>query len=125
MYEVATITVSVLGAYSRTHLVAVFELISLGSAAPPTVQLPLAFVSLPVLLFAPIPGQQKAIDYLSFVYSEGMNVYLEGQSMSARQLVGVQAKTSNMADGDEYLTVRTSHLYRPSDSVVAFETSEI
>ncbi|CAM9519163.1 unnamed protein product [Sphacelaria rigidula] len=47
--------------------------------------------------------RKKAVDFLADSYEKGKQISLEGNTMSARELVGAQAKARNMKDGEEYL----------------------
>lgn len=55
-----------------------------------------------------ISSVQKAVDFLADSYEKGKQISLEGNTMSARELVGAQAKARNMKDGEEYLVVSTA-----------------
>lgn len=48
---------------------------------------------------------QRTMDYLTRAYKENMQIYLQGDHISARQFIAAQARANTMADGDEYLKV--------------------
>lgn len=63
-------------------------------------------------LRTPFP-QQKVVDYLTFLYNDGKNIYTEGKVMSSRELVETQARTSGMVNGHELLEVGSQHRASP------------
>lgn len=65
------------------------------------------------------------VDYLTFLYNDGKNIYTEGKVMSSRELVETQARTSGMVNGHELLEVGSEHRSSPRNDLASAESESI